>query len=308
MTSSSTAPAIPTFNGLHYHIWAVKMKTYLKSQGLWKVVETDEDPPALIVNPTVAQLRKYEEELLKKDKALTYLHSGLADQIFTSIMDLDTPKAVWDKIQDTYKGSDRVKAVRLLNLGREFELLKMNDDELVKDYSSRIMDVVNQIRLPGDKISDQKVMETIMISVPQKFEAKISAIEESYDVSILTVSELTSKLQAQEQRVSMRSEEKVEGAFQASFKNNKAGNSRQNTYKRGNYKGNKSSNSRSSSSTSKKVCQNTNHQEVDCWFKDKPNFKCNFCKTFEHIERYCRAKKNQGQTKELQLANVSEEN
>ncbi|XP_071704142.1 uncharacterized protein [Rutidosis leptorrhynchoides] len=315
MASSSTAPAIPTFNGLHYHIWAVKMKTYLKSQGLWKVVETDKDPPALRANPTVAQLKNYEEELLKKDKALTCLHSGLADQIFTSIMDLDTPKAVWDKIQDTYEGSDRVKAVRLLTLRREFELLKMNDDELVKDYSSRIMDVVNQIRLHGDKISDQKVVEKIMISVPQKFEAKISAIEESCDISMLTVSELTSKLQAQEQRVSMRSEEKVEGAFQASFKNNKAGNSRQNTYKRGNYKGNKSSNSRSSSSTSKKgtfppckVCQNTNHQEADCWFKDKPKFKCNFCKKFGHIEKYCRTKKNQCQTKELQLANVSEEN
>ncbi|XP_071704946.1 uncharacterized protein [Rutidosis leptorrhynchoides] len=166
MTSSSTAPAIPTFNGLHYHIRAVKMKTYLKSQGLWKVVETDEDPPALRANPTVAQLRNYEEELLKKDKALTC--------------------------------SDRVKVVRLLTLRLEFELLEINDDELIKDYSSRIMDVVKKNRLHGDKISDQKVVEKIMISVPQKFEAKISAIEESCDVSMLTVSELTSKLQAQE--------------------------------------------------------------------------------------------------------------
>ncbi|XP_071694428.1 uncharacterized protein [Rutidosis leptorrhynchoides] len=214
-------------------------------------------------------------------------------------MDLDTPKHVWDKIQDTYEGSDRVKAVRLLTLTREFELLKMNDDELVKDYSSRIMDVVNQIRLHGDKISDQKVVEKIMISVPQNFEAKISAIEESCDISMLTVSELTSKLQAQEQRVSMRSEEKVEGAFQASFKNNKVGNSRQHTYKKGNYKG---------TFPPCKVCQNTNHQDIDCWFKDKPNFKCNLCKKFGHIEKYCRTKKNQGQTKEFQLANVSEEN
>ncbi|XP_071714900.1 uncharacterized protein [Rutidosis leptorrhynchoides] len=297
MASSSTAQAISTFNGLHFHIWAVKMKTYLKSQGLWKVVETDEDPSALRANPTVAQLRNYEEELLKKDKALTCLHSGLADQIFTSIMDLNTPKAVCDKIQDTYEGSDRVKAVRLLTLRREFELLKMNDDELVKDYSSRIMDVVNQIRLHGDKIADHKVVEKIMISVPQKFEAKISAIEESCDVSMLTVSELTSK----NFRIItfMRSEEKVECAFQASFKNSKAENSRQNAYKKGNYKG---------TFPPCKVCQNTNHQEVDCWFKDKPNFKCNFCKKFGHIEKYYRVKKNQGQTKELQLANVTEEN
>ncbi|XP_071727703.1 uncharacterized protein [Rutidosis leptorrhynchoides] len=179
MASSSTAPTIPTFNGLHYHIWAVKMKTYLKFQGLWKVVQTDEDPQALRANPNVAQLRNYEEELLKKDKAFTCLHSEHVDQIFTSIMDLDTPKVVRDKLQETSEGSDRVKVVRLLTLRREFELLKMNDDELVKDYSLQIMDVVNQIILHGDKILDQKVVEKIMISVPQKYEAKISAIEES---------------------------------------------------------------------------------------------------------------------------------
>ncbi|GJW27234.1 retrovirus-related pol polyprotein from transposon TNT 1-94 [Tanacetum coccineum] len=127
------------------------MKTYLKSQGLWKVVETDESPPTLGENPTVAQLRTYKTKSLKKDKALTCLHSGIADQIFTSIMDLETPKAVWDKLQENFEGTDRVKAVRLLTLKREFELLRMKDDELVKNYSTRMMDVVNQMRLHGEQ-------------------------------------------------------------------------------------------------------------------------------------------------------------
>ncbi|GJU65696.1 retrovirus-related pol polyprotein from transposon RE1 [Tanacetum coccineum] len=315
-SSATTAPAIPVFSGTHYHIWAVKMKTYLKSQGLWKVVETDESIPALGENPTVAQLRTYETESLKKDKALTCLHSGIADQIFTSIMDLETPKAVWDKLQETFEGTDRVKAVRLLTLKREFELLRMKDDELVKDYSARMMDVVNQMRLHGEVVKDQKVVEKMMISVPPKFEAKISAIEESCDLDTLTVSELTSKLQAQEQRVSIRSEEKVEGAFRISSRSNKAGNSKQNTFRRGNFtKGNnKGSTSQNSSSTSKKgtfppcnICRNTNHQESDCWFKDKPNFKCNFCNKFGHLEKYCRVKKARNNTQGVQQANVSEE-
>ncbi|GKB06130.1 reverse transcriptase domain-containing protein, partial [Tanacetum coccineum] len=106
MASSATvAPAILVLSRTHYHIWAVKMKTYLKSQGLWKVVETDESTPALAENPTVAQLRTYDTESLKKDKALTCLHSGIVDQIFTSVMDLETPKAVWDKLQETFEGT-----------------------------------------------------------------------------------------------------------------------------------------------------------------------------------------------------------
>ncbi|GJU45485.1 retrovirus-related pol polyprotein from transposon TNT 1-94 [Tanacetum coccineum] len=229
MTSSATAaPAILVFSGTHYHIWAVKMKTYLKYQGLWKVVETDESTPTLGENPTVAQLRTFDTETLKKDNALTCLHLGTVDQIFTSIMDLETPKA--------------------------FELLRMKDDELVKDYSARMIDVVNQMRLYEEVVKDQKLVEKMMISVPPKFEAKISAIEESCDLDTLTVSELTSKLQVQEQRVSIRSEEKVEGAFRVSSRSNKAGNSKQNTFRRGNFsKGNnKGSTSLNSSSTSKK--------------------------------------------------------
>ncbi|GJR75473.1 retrovirus-related pol polyprotein from transposon TNT 1-94 [Tanacetum coccineum] len=144
---ATTASVIQVFSRTHYHIWAVKMKTYLKSQGLWKAVETDESTPAHAKNPTVAQLRTYDTKSLKKDKALTCLHSCIVDQIFTSIMDLETPKA--------------------------------------------------------------KVVEKMMISVPPKFEAKISAIEESCDLDTLMVSELTSKLQAQEQRVSIRSGVKV---------------------------------------------------------------------------------------------------
>lgn len=138
-------------------------------------------------------------------------------------MDLETPKHVWEKLQGEYEGSNRVKAVKLLTLKREFELMKMKDNEYVKDYSGRLMDVANQMRLLGELFTDQKVVEKIMVSVPQKFEAKISAIEESCDLQNLTITELTSKLYAQKKRVSMRDDETTEGAFQANHKRRSEG-------------------------------------------------------------------------------------
>lgn len=77
------------------------------------------------------------------------------------------------------------------------------------------MKIVNQMRLIGEDFSYQKVVEKIMISLLDKFEGKISAIEESCDLKKLTIAELISKLQAQEQRTSIRNEEVAEGAFQA---------------------------------------------------------------------------------------------
>ncbi|XP_034674255.1 uncharacterized protein LOC117905442 [Vitis riparia] len=223
-TFSSTSSVIPVLNGKHYYIWAVKMRFYLRSQGLWNVVMSETDPPPLGANPTVAQMKAYEEEKLKKDKAITCLHSGLANHIFTKIMDLETPKQVWDKLQGEFEGSDRVKIFRLLTLKREFELMKMKDNEPVKDYSSKLMDVVNQMRLLGEAFTDQKVVEKIMVSVPQKFEAKISAIEKSCELQSLTIAKLTNKLHAQEQRVLMRGDEATKGAFQANHKGKSSGN------------------------------------------------------------------------------------
>ncbi|KAL4378524.1 hypothetical protein GQ457_02G043360 [Hibiscus cannabinus] len=47
-------PPPPIFVGENYHIWVVKMKTYLQAYDLWEVVEMDRDPPPLRANPTLS--------------------------------------------------------------------------------------------------------------------------------------------------------------------------------------------------------------------------------------------------------------
>ena len=65
-------------------------------------------------------------------------------------MDWETPTQVWDKIQDEFEGSNRVKFVRLLTLKKEFELMKMKDNDSVKDDFCILVDVVNQMWLLGE--------------------------------------------------------------------------------------------------------------------------------------------------------------
>lgn len=302
---SNPVTAIPVFNGELYHIWAVKMRFYLKSQGLWSVVESEADPAPLCANPSLAQIKAYEEEKLKKDRAITCLHAGVTDSIFTKIMDLQTPKQVWDKLQGEYEGSERVRAIRLLTLKREFELFKMKESQTIKEYTGKVMGVVNQIRLLGESFPDGKVVEKIMVSIPQKFEAKISAIEESCNLQTLTMAELTSKLEAQEQRTSMRNEEISETALQASQSNRGYKNQAGKSFSK-NYKGKKENYPKNGNSSFCSICKKKNHVEKDCWFKDK-SFKCNFCGKVGHSEKYCRFKKNQGGQNTNQQANVTEE-
>ncbi|RVW71560.1 Retrovirus-related Pol polyprotein from transposon TNT 1-94 [Vitis vinifera] len=161
--------------------------------------------------------------------------------------------------------------------------MKMKDNESMKDYSSRLMDVVNQMKLLGEAFTDQKVVEKIMVSVPQKFEAKIS-----------------------EQRVLMRGDEATKGAFQANHK----GKSSRNLQGKKFFKNNKvkaKGSSRKGNFSSCSHCSRTNHVEKDCWYKGKPLFNCNFCNKLGHSEKYCKAKKKQSQQQTQQHANVIKE-
>lgn len=54
------------------------------------------------------------------------------------------------------------------------------------------MDIVNRIRLLGEPFTEQKVCEQIMVSILQKFQAKISAIEETTYLACLSIAELIS--------------------------------------------------------------------------------------------------------------------
>ncbi|XP_050231899.1 uncharacterized protein LOC126680763 [Mercurialis annua] len=194
-SGSFQAPQAPIFTGENYQIWSVKMKSYLKALSLWNVVESGKEPAPLPENPTMHQIKVYEEEAARKDRALTCIYSALSDAIFTSIMDCDTPKKAWDKLQSEFEGNERVKVVKLLNLKRRFEMLRMGDNESVRDYSNKVMEIVNQVRLLGEKFEDYKVVEKILISLPDKFESKISAIEESCDLKKLTIAECWRKPQ-----------------------------------------------------------------------------------------------------------------
>ena len=91
----------------------------------------------------------------------------------------------------------------------------MKETESVKDFNSRVSEIVNQIKSYGDTIQEQKPVEKILQSLPQKFDHVVAAIEESKDLSVLTMYELMGSLEAHEGRMSRFSSQPLEQAFQS---------------------------------------------------------------------------------------------
>jgi hypothetical protein len=83
------------------------------------------------------------ENRKKDNKALGLIQQGLNESIFTKIYSAASSKMAWDILETCYQGVSKVKIVELQNLRRDFENLKMKDNESVDNFMTQVMSVVN---------------------------------------------------------------------------------------------------------------------------------------------------------------------
>lgn len=166
------------------------------------------------VNLTQNQREELIKNRKKDNRALMYIYGAIVSDVYEKIANASTAKEAWDCLINCYVGQDKVKKVRLQTLRRQFELLQMERKESISDYFSRTLAIVNQMKANGEAIADLQVVEKILRTLTERFEGKVTAIEESRDLSAMTVDELMGSLQAYEQRLNEKSEVAVEEALE----------------------------------------------------------------------------------------------
>jgi len=229
-------------------------------------------------------------------------------------MALESAKAIWDFLKEEYQGDERIKGMKVMNLIREFEIQRMKDSETVKEYSDRLLSIVIKVRMLGNKLPDSRVIEKLLVTLPEKFEPTIASLENTKDLSKITLAELLNALQAQEQRRLMRQEGSVEGAVQAKLQNypgnkykkikGKKNYAENNQVSAGNGSSHNSGRNRGEKFPPCQYCGRKNHPHFKCW--RKPDMRCRKCQKLGHAEIICK-EKGQQQQGEAQVANQHEE-
>ena len=69
-----------------------------------------------------------------------------------------------------------------LSLTTSFEEIKMEEDELFDEFYAKLKNIVNSVFNLGETILEPKIMRKVLRSLPERFHAKITAIEESKDI------------------------------------------------------------------------------------------------------------------------------
>jgi hypothetical protein len=201
----------PLFNGTNFAFWKVRMRIYIMALGadVWDVVDTGYVKPVVLAN------KDDKLEFSFNAKAMNAILSGLAEAEFVKVMHLGTAKEMWDKLISSYEGNEKVKDAKLQTYRIQFEQLKMKEDETVGKYFLRVEEMVNAMKALGEKIEEPSLVQKILRSLPDRFNPKVSAIEELNDLKTLSFDQLLGTLTAYEMRIVTDKTTSREASFKA---------------------------------------------------------------------------------------------
>jgi hypothetical protein len=189
------------------------MRTYLMALGVdvWDVIETGYTKPIMLSS------KDDKLEFSFNAKGMNAILNGLVEAEFVKVMHLETAKAMWDKLISSYEGNEKVKDAKLQTYRLKFEQLKMNEDEIISKYFLIVEELVNAMKGLGEKIEEPFLVQKILISLLDKFNSKVSTIEELSDLKTLSIDQLLRTLTAYEMRIN----KDKSSTREASFKENK---------------------------------------------------------------------------------------
>ncbi|KAM1079184.1 hypothetical protein ACFX2B_013776 [Malus domestica] len=309
----------PIFDGENYDYWRIRMTTIFKSYDLWEMVQYGYDLPEMEIDAleedlTEKQIATLKENRMNDARALGIIQGAVSDFIFPRIANEETAKAAWDTLQQEYRGDVKVRKVKLQSLRRDFEYTRMREDEPLKDYFSRLFDVVTQMKIYGEELPNERIVQKLLISLTKPYDSIVSVIEETKDTDTLNVQDVMASLRAFDQRLERHADSATEKAFQSlNIGSSSHSNQHQNKPRKdwkgknkrwegkpnGEHKYNSGNNSGSKTKPLCKYCDKTHFGE--CWFKGKP--KCHKCFRFGHLQKDCRS----NTTQKVNIANQVEE-
>ncbi|XP_070668826.1 uncharacterized protein [Malus domestica] len=257
----------PVFNGKNFDFWLIKMKTIFRSHELWDLVENGY------------------ETLVKKNEELTETEKKLMRE---------------NVVKDA-------RALGIIQgLRRDFEYTHMNDNDFLSLYIAKLFDLINQMKSYGEDLSNQRIVQKLLISLPKSYGSIAVVIENTKDLDTIDAQDVVAILKGYEQRLDRHGESSMEKAFASlniAPKSNRFNGQPNSSKHQKNFKpkgkqwgnkvewGNKASfpmkNDANNTGDNCKFCDRLHYGE--CWVKNK--VKCHKCNKIGHIARYCNTNK-----------------
>ncbi|GJU86541.1 hypothetical protein Tco_1294087 [Tanacetum coccineum] len=206
----------PLFESDSFIYWKNRFETYVKSKDLdlWHVI-TNGDFQPIIQNPETKldevvpfekQTDDLKRRLAKNNEAKMVINNALPRKEYERIFMCNTAKEIWKTLLITHQGNSQVKDNKIDLLVQQYEQFVISEDESIDNAFARFNTIITSLKALDEGYSSKNYVRKFLRALHPKWRAKVTAIEESKDLTSLSLDELIGNLKVHEMIIKKDSE------------------------------------------------------------------------------------------------------
>ncbi|GJU57703.1 retrovirus-related pol polyprotein from transposon TNT 1-94 [Tanacetum coccineum] len=188
--------------------WKNRFETYVKSKDLdlWHVIANDDFQP-IEQNPKtkldeVIPFEKQSDELkrrpAKNNEAKMVIYNALLRKKYERIFMCDTANEICKTLLITHQGNSQVKDNKIDLLVQQYEQFVISEDESIDSAFARFNTIITSLKVLDEGYSSKNYVRKFLRALHPKWRVKVTEIEESKDLSSLSLDELIWNLKVHE--------------------------------------------------------------------------------------------------------------
>ncbi|GJU30803.1 hypothetical protein Tco_1174392 [Tanacetum coccineum] len=198
----------PLFESDGFIYWKNRFETYVKSKDLdlWHII-TDGDFPPIQNNPEtkkdeIVPFHKQNDDLKKKlaknNEAKMIIYNALPRKEYQRIFMCQTAKEILDTLLITHQGNNQVKANKTDLLVQQYEQFMIPEEESIDNAFAKFNTIITSLKALDESFSSKNCVRKFLKALHPKWRAKVTAIEESKNLTTLSLDELIENLKVYE--------------------------------------------------------------------------------------------------------------
>ncbi|GJY92582.1 hypothetical protein Tco_0508364 [Tanacetum coccineum] len=185
-----------------------RFEAYVKAKDLdlWHIILNGDFPPLaknevtqiLEVVPFEEQSDDLKKKLAKNNEAKMVLYNALPKKEYERIFMCKTAKDIWQSLLITHQGNSQVKDNKIDLLVQQYEQFTIFEEESIDSGFARFNIIITSLKALDEGFSSKNYVRKFLRALHPKWRAKVTAIEESKDLSSLALDELIGNLKVHE--------------------------------------------------------------------------------------------------------------
>ncbi|GKE23590.1 hypothetical protein Tco_1435102 [Tanacetum coccineum] len=198
----------PLFESDGFIYWKNRFETYIKSNDLdlWHVIIYGDFSP-IQYNPETKKdetvsFNKQNDDLKKKlaknNEAKMVIYNALPRKEYEIIFMCKTAKEIWDTLLITHQGNSQVNDNKIDLLVQQYEQFTISEEKSIDNAFARFNTIITSQKALDESFSSKNYVRKFLRALHPKWRAKVTAIEESKDLTSLSLDELIGNLKVYE--------------------------------------------------------------------------------------------------------------